>query len=277
MCTFGMMAARKHRHSNQLLKFFARLRRVFQAQEVFTMGAIRFIKTFAFAALANLIIQNRGAQAESHVPPAPPPMTGATPPPPPPPITEREMKVFITSNGTVDGPFNKAQLEAKIASGQLNRTTLVWIEGMTDWAAAATVPTVAPLLATAPPPATFDAQGFQVGTWESTGSGPLPDGSQAQFSENMTFRADGTVSGFGSISSQQTYGTFVMNLSSTGTWKVQAKTENSYILSLTLTITGTSRVGPPTVETASDSILLTVVDRNTVASPDGHRRYRIGN
>ncbi|MFA8385921.1 MAG: GYF domain-containing protein [Pelagibaca sp.] len=241
------------------------------------MGTARFFKLFAFGIFSALIIQVGSAQANSHLPPAPPPLVGATPPPPPPPITVREMKVFITANGAVNGPFNKAELEAKIASGELNRATLIWIEGMSDWAAAATVPTVAPLLVTAPPPATFDAQGFQVGTWETSGTGPLPDGSQAQFSENMTFRADGTISGFGSISSQQTYGPFVMNLSSTGTWKVQAKTENSYILSLNLTITGTSRVGPPSVEAASSSILLTVVDRNTVAGPDGHRRYRIGN
>lgn len=237
----------------------------------------RVVRIVGFGSLSFFLIGNLHATAGSHLPPAPPPIVGATPPPPPPPITERELKVFLTANGQVTGPFNKAQLQAKIASGELNRTTLIWMEGMSGWQAAATVQAVAPLMVAAPPPAQFDAKGFHTGTWESSGTFPLQDGTQAQLSQSMTYRPDGSVTGFGQMSSQHAYGTFVMNLASKGTWSVQVKTDNSYILTTNLTITGTSRAGPPTVETAQSSILFTIIDRNTIATQDGARSYRTGN
>lgn len=215
--------------------------------------------------------------AENHVPP-PPPVFGATPPPPPPPVSpERQLQVYYSVNGQVLGPFNKEELQARIAAGELNRQTLVWMEGMADWQAAATVQAVAPLLATAPPPTQFNAEAFHSGTWEYSGTVTLPDGSRAQYSENMTYRPDGSVTGFGQLSANQGYGIFVMNLSSTGTWKAEAKTENSYILSLNITTTGSSQYGSPSVETINNSALLNVIDRNTVAAQDGSRRYRTGN
>lgn len=240
-------------------------------------GLARTVRGIGLGSISLVLLAHAPVEAASHLPPAPPPIIGATPPPPPPPITERELRVFLTANGQVTGPFNKQELQAKIASGELNRTTLIWMEGMSGWQAAATVQAVAPLMVTAPPPVQFDAKGYHTGTWESSGSGPLQDGTQAQFSQTMTYRPDGSVTGFGQISSQHAYGTFVMNLTSKGTWTVQAKTDNSYILTTNLTITGTSRAGPPTVETSQHSTLFTIIDRNTVATQDGSRSYRTGN
>ena len=217
-----------------------------------------------------------GSQASSHLPPPPPPQTGATPPPPPPPPPQ-QLKVYVAVNGQTFGPFNAEQLKARIAAGEFNRQTLVWMEGMAEWQPAATVAAVAPLLTAVPPEPKFDAAAFNVGTWETRGQMTLPDGTPVQVSETMTYRRDGSITGFGTMTAQGLYGHFAVNLSSKGTWKVDAKTDNSYILTLNLTVTATTSNAVPDIKTSTRSILLTVVDRNTVATPDGSRRFRVGN
>ena len=218
------------------------------------------------------------AEATTHQPPAPPPTPGVTPPPPPPPPPPpQQLKVFYAVNGQVFGPFNKEQLAAKIAAGEINRQTMVWMEGMTDWQAAATVAAVAPLLTTAPPKPKFDAAGYLAGTWESRSPGHFPDGTQYQYAGTTTYRPDGSLTGFGTITAQMQYGQFVMNMSVKGTWKVDVKNDNSFILTTNATITGTTVGQPPKTETNNATTLLTVIDRNTVAGKDGTRSYRVGN
>ncbi|MCK9921964.1 SPFH domain-containing protein [Frankia sp. AgPm24] len=79
-------------------------------------------------------------------PPAPP----AGPPGPPPLPTAEQW--FVGVNGQQLGPFDRAQLAARVADGEVRPDTLVWKAGMAQWAPAGQVAEVAPLLANVPPP-----------------------------------------------------------------------------------------------------------------------------
>ena len=50
------------------------------------------------------------------------------------------MQWYYSKNGTQLGPVEEGVLRAKLASGEVSATDLVWRDGMTDWLAAARVP-----------------------------------------------------------------------------------------------------------------------------------------
>lgn len=70
---------------------------------------------------------------------APPPLPTAAP-------------FFVAVDGKQSGPFDAEQLRQLATAGSLNAQTLVWKTGMAAWSAAGTVPELAPVLATVPPP-----------------------------------------------------------------------------------------------------------------------------
>ena len=72
---------------------------------------------------------------------------GAAPPPLPQGAT-----YFVALDGKQAGPFDEGALKQQIASGAVTRETLVWTEGMAEWAAADEVDAVAKLFGSAPPP-----------------------------------------------------------------------------------------------------------------------------
>jgi membrane protease subunit (stomatin/prohibitin family) len=72
--------------------------------------------------------------------PAPAPAAGA-----PPPIPHGH-GFYLAIDGTPHGPFDTAALRAHVADKSLTAGTLVWREGMAQWAPAGTVPDVAALL-----------------------------------------------------------------------------------------------------------------------------------
>jgi membrane protease subunit (stomatin/prohibitin family) len=69
-------------------------------------------------------------------------------PPPPPPVTQ----FFVAVNGAQTGPFNLQQLQAMAASGQFNRASQVWKQGMAGWATAEAQAELASLFNSMPPP-----------------------------------------------------------------------------------------------------------------------------
>jgi membrane protease subunit (stomatin/prohibitin family) len=76
---------------------------------------------------------------------------GGQPHPAPPPLpTAAQFHVAI--NGQQAGPFDLAGLQAKVREGAVTRASLVWKPGMTQWAAADSVPELASLFASVPPP-----------------------------------------------------------------------------------------------------------------------------
>jgi hypothetical protein len=58
----------------------------------------------------------------------------------------------VVVNGAAAGPFDHGTLRSMVAQGTLGADTLVWTQGMASWQAASTVPSLAPILASAPPP-----------------------------------------------------------------------------------------------------------------------------
>ena len=64
----------------------------------------------------------------------------------PPPIPESPAW-FVAVDGTPQGPFEAAALRARAAAGAMNRDSLVWRQGMAQWAPASQVPEVASLFA----------------------------------------------------------------------------------------------------------------------------------
>jgi membrane protease subunit (stomatin/prohibitin family) len=69
----------------------------------------------------------------------------------PPPIPGSS-QYFIAVDGKQHGPFDLNALRERAAQRQIDRTTLVWKSGMTDWARVDAVAELAPLLQQMPPP-----------------------------------------------------------------------------------------------------------------------------
>lgn len=68
--------------------------------------------------------------------------------PPPPPIVQ----YFVAVNGAQTGPFTIQQLQAMATSGQFNRQSLVWKQGMAGWLAAESQAELASVFSAVPPP-----------------------------------------------------------------------------------------------------------------------------
>ncbi|MDZ7675695.1 MAG: SPFH domain-containing protein [Acidimicrobiales bacterium] len=69
----------------------------------------------------------------------------------PPPLPNQAL-YHVESGGQSTGPYTIQQLQAGVANGQMNQQTLVWTNGMAQWAQAGTVPALASLFAAPPPP-----------------------------------------------------------------------------------------------------------------------------
>lgn len=78
-----------------------------------------------------------------------PPMPGGAPVPPPMPSATQ---YTVAINGQQYGPYNMQQMQQMAQSGQINSSTLVWAQGMPQWAAASSVPELASLFTNTPPP-----------------------------------------------------------------------------------------------------------------------------
>jgi membrane protease subunit (stomatin/prohibitin family) len=68
----------------------------------------------------------------------------------PPPLPPQQVFHFEQA-GQAAGPYPIDALRQFVSSGQLNRDTNVWTEGMSGWAAASTVPALSRLFSTPPP------------------------------------------------------------------------------------------------------------------------------
>lgn len=94
-------------------------------------------------AMGSQMMQQMGA-AQQPVQQAAPQQAG-----PPPLPTPKAYHVEL--DGQAAGPFTPDQLQAEVAVGRLTPSTLVWTNGMTNWAAAGQVPDLAGLFQGPPP------------------------------------------------------------------------------------------------------------------------------
>ena len=69
-----------------------------------------------------------------------------------PPPLPTQSQYYVAINNAQQGPFDPATLAAKAKDGSFTRTTLVWKQGMPAWTPAESVPDLAPLFASMPPP-----------------------------------------------------------------------------------------------------------------------------
>jgi hypothetical protein len=90
-------------------------------------------------AMANQIGQSMQQQSQQQ--------SGGPPPPP-----SSGPAVYIAVQGETTGPFNAAQLKQKLQDGALDRATMVWMEGMDEWAPAGEVDALQALFKSTPPP-----------------------------------------------------------------------------------------------------------------------------
>lgn len=79
-------------------------------------------------------------------------MAGAMQPQAAPPPLPQDTAFYAALDGQQAGPFDMTVLAAKVKEGTLTRSTLVWKQGMANWAAAETVPELQAIFAAAPPP-----------------------------------------------------------------------------------------------------------------------------
>lgn len=89
--------------------------------------------------MGNVFQNNAGQQNAAQGPAMPPPLPGA-------------VSFFVGVNGKQEGPFSMDQLTQMASSGQLNRQSMVWKQGMAGWAAAESVSELSALVNSVPPP-----------------------------------------------------------------------------------------------------------------------------
>ena len=70
----------------------------------------------------------------------------------PPPIADSAAPYYVAVDGEQTGPFDVDTLKSQISSGRLIRDSLVWTQGMENWARAGTVDSLAHLFQDIPPP-----------------------------------------------------------------------------------------------------------------------------
>lgn len=85
------------------------------------------------------LFQQPGAAAPAAGPAMPPPLPTA-------------VSYFVAVNGAQAGPFDMAALQAQLASGAVQRDSLVWKQGMAAWGKAGDQADLAGLFASMPPP-----------------------------------------------------------------------------------------------------------------------------
>lgn len=72
---------------------------------------------------------------------------GSVPPPLP-----NQVQFFYAVNGQQTGPVNQQALKDLFTNGSINTDTLVWKQGMVNWASLKSVPELQNLLGSVPPP-----------------------------------------------------------------------------------------------------------------------------
>lgn len=80
---------------------------------------------------------------------APQQQAGGTPPPPPVP---QAVMYHAVVNGAQSGPYDLPTIQNMIASGQITKDTLVWKNGMANWAAASSADDLSGFFGSVPPP-----------------------------------------------------------------------------------------------------------------------------
>lgn len=96
--------------------------------------------------MGSLFQQPQQAQQAQAQPAQQAPAAGGPPPLP------TAVQYFVAVNNQQAGPFDLATLQQMIARGEVGRDTLVWTQGMAQWAAASAVSDISGFFGSVPPP-----------------------------------------------------------------------------------------------------------------------------
>jgi len=214
---------------------------------------------------------------------------GATPPPikkknggMPPPLPT--LKIFVALNDQPAGPFGQAQLKQMIASGQLTGQTLVWKDGMADWAPAndvaelqAMMQSAAPMPTPEPKPADDPAK-YVTGVW-SIQNAKIPVGAQqATLSGTVTYKSDGSYSATAQMNLMGGAGQMPdkLDVTAKGTWSATMQGTSSIKISTVDDITIKSNTtGQSQQMQSSDSEVYSIIDQNTMRDELGNTITRM--
>lgn len=187
-----------------------------------------------------------------------PPLAGTTSPGGPPPLPATPPRnappplptFYIAEGGEPVGPLNMGELQQKVAAGTFTSSTLVWRDGMETWGPAQEVQELSSLFASAGAPAqeevveeaaAFDARSFLLGTWHTNGPVPLEGIGMSPADMTANYRQDGSVTLEGVVTANLGMPSPTpITLRSTGTWTVENVNQNRFVLSATLTTTGSA-------------------------------------
>ena len=222
-------------------------------------------------------------------PPALPAAESVEVTPPPLPVLPA---YYVGIAGKPVGPLDEAALREKVASGDLDEDSLVWTEGMADWAPAADVTEIAALLepeapamgakagdGKTPKPAAADASGL-AGGWEIDGMikiegiGYVPADVLQVFNPDGSYRASGTI-----ISTVPGYGPqpVEMTVETVGSWTARVLADGS----VELTLHGASSVGVPSLGLApvkspvNETVIIRVAGPDTLIDQSGNAWTRV--
>ncbi|MBW7920529.1 MAG: DUF4339 domain-containing protein [Rubellimicrobium sp.] len=204
------------------------------------------------------------------VPPPPPP----EPPPPPPPPPEPALEVYVAVSGQTTGPFDRAAIEAQIASGALTGDTYVWQEGMADWLHAADVPEVAALLdaGAAVTPGGFtvdDPAAYLDGHWTfSADDLEVEGGVRGAATGEMFFTADGRMA-LNETFTVTVPNPMVIEVSGRGTYSTEQVSPTSFVLRPQLQMVYTVDGVEQARETLTDPTTVDVIDEATIRDDEG--------
>ena len=212
----------------------------------------------------------------------PPPLNRPVGPPPIPPQGPgtqpvKQLSYYIVINGQQAGPFDNAGLAAKVASGELVRSSLVWTEGMANWEAASKVPDLIPILSSVPPKAQFDAMAYLSGTWQADPTQmQIPNIGPGTSNSRTTYRRDGTYTYLGTLDAMMIGGMARQTITSDGTFTAQEQGPGKVLI----TPNGMIKFSMPGEQTQTapnnTPFVMTILDDNTMASDDGVRSRRVG-
>lgn len=231
-------------------------------------------------------------------PPLPEPEVVA---PPPLPVEAPALSYFIDEGGSPAGPFDRAELEARVAGGTLDPETLVWTDGMADWADAGSIAELQDVLGGDAAPLVFSADGTAdplddvdvaseevsesalsvaefAGTWLQTTVVPLDGLGEGRAEITYVFSADGSYSMEGEIIAELNGTPLEMFLTSEGVLTVQDVDAELF----DMTLDGTMSMAIPTMgmepvaEPISETTRYRRIDEDTIAEAlTGERLVRV--
>ena len=207
--------------------------------------------------------------------------------PPPPP----QVPYWLVLNGQQAGPFTLDQLRNMVASGQLTAGTLVWTNGMAGWEPARDVQAVAALLdggtvvadqgggnegGGEQSAAASDPTAFLAGTWQVGPSQvPLGQGVTGTVVQRFAFARDGSLEMSGETRATVQGQELVITNAGRGTFSASRDGERMTIQPRVELVSRAPGM-PDERGTWSDTLRLRVVDRETMADPQGGVMKRIG-